>query len=101
MTSEQIIDHTKKWILDVVIGCDLCPFAAHVVKQQTIFYKVETSIDTNICLDSFVDEMQRLDNNENIETSFLIFSDAVEKFDDYLYLLSHAEKLLKRNGYEG
>ncbi len=101
MTSDQIIDQTKKWIVDVVIGCNLCPFAAHVVKQQTIFYKVETSIDQDVCLDSFVYEMQRLDTNETIETSFLIFPHAFEKFDDYLYLLSRAEKLLKRNGYEG
>jgi len=101
MTTEQIIDQTKKWILDVVIGCNLCPFAANVVKQQSIFYKVETSMDPDVCLDSFVSEMQRLDNNEIIETSFLIFPNGFEKFDDYLFLLSLAEKLLKRNGYEG
>ena len=101
MSAEQIIDQTKKWILDVVIDCNLCPFAAHVVKQQTIFYKVETSTDVDVCLDSFLNEMQRLDNDETIETSFLILPCAFEKFDDYLYLLSLAEKLLKRHGYEG
>ena len=101
MTPEQIIEQTKKWIVDVVIGCNLCPFAAQVVKQQTIFYKVETSIDQDVCLDSFVYEMQRLDTNESIETTFLIFPRAFEKFDEYLNLLSLAEKLLKRNGYEG
>ena len=101
MTSQQIIDQTKKWILDVVIGCNLCPFAANVVKQQTIFYKVETSVDSDVCLDSFVSEMQRLDNDETIETSFLIIPNGFEKFVDYLSLLSLAEKLLKRNGYEG
>ncbi len=101
MTAEQIIDRTKKWILDVVIDCNLCPFAARVVKQQTIFYKVETSADPDVCLDSFLYEMQRLDADESIETSFLIFPEAFEKFDDYLNLLSLAEKLLKRNGYEG
>jgi len=101
MTDEQIIDRTKKWIVDVVIGCNLCPFAANVVKQQTIFYKVETSRDQNTCLDSFEYEMERLDNDEMIETSFLIFPNAFEKFDDYLRLLSLAEKRLKQKGYEG
>jgi uncharacterized protein len=101
MTSEQIIDKTKKWIVDVVIGCNLCPFAASVVKQQAIFYKVETSTDMNICLDSFAHEMERLDNNASIETSFLISPNAFEKFDDYLNLVALAENLLKRNGYEG
>lgn len=101
MSSEQIIDQTKRWIVDVVIGCDLCPFAANVVKQRTIFYKVETSTDRHKCLDSFVQEMVRLDNNETIETSLLIFPNTFEKFDDYLDLLSQAEKLVKEKGNEG
>ena len=101
MTSEQIVDRTKKWIIDVVIGCNLCPFAANVVKQQAIFYKVEAGIDMDTCLTSFVHEMQRLDSDATIETSFLIFPNAFKKFDDYLQLVSLAEKLLKRKGYEG
>jgi len=101
MESQQIIDQTKKWIVDVVIGCNLCPFAAPVVKQQAIFYQVETTTDLDASLDSFEKEMKRLDDDETIETSFLIFPNAFEKFDDYLYLLSLAEKLIKRKGYEG
>jgi len=55
----------------------------------------------DVCLDSFVQEMERLDNDEGIETSFLIFPNTFQKFDDYLDLLSLAEDRLKRNGYEG
>ena len=89
----QIIEQTKKWINDVVIGCNFCPFAAQVVKQQTVFYKVENTTSVNICLQSFMKELARLDNDESIETSFLIFPDAFAKFDDYLELVSMAEKL--------
>ena len=101
MNPEQIIDITKKWIIDVVIGCNFCPFAANVVKQKTIFYKVEEDTDIETCLDSFAQEMERLDNDSTIETSLLIFPNAFQQFDDYLDLLSLAEKLLKRKGYEG
>ena len=101
MSSEQIIEQTKKWIVDVIIGCNFCPFAAQVVKQQTIFYQVEMSANLDTCLESFVHEMERLDNDETIETSFLILPNGFEKFDDYLYLLSLAEELLKRKDYEG
>ena len=101
MGSEQIIGKTKKWIVDVVIGCNFCPFAANVVKQETIFYKVEESARIDTCLDSFLHEMKRLDNDASIETIFLIFPNAFQKFDDYLDLVSLAEDLLKRNGYEG
>jgi hypothetical protein len=71
------------------------------VKQQTIFYKVEENTEIDACLDSFVYEMKRLDNDATIETSFLIFPNAFQKFDDYLELVSLAENRLKRNGYEG
>jgi len=101
MNPEQIIDRAKKWIIDVVIGCNFCPFAANVVKQQTIFYKVEENTDVKTCLASFVQEMERLDNDPTIETILLIFPNAFQQFDDYLDLLSLAEKLLKRKGYEG
>ena len=101
LDTQQVIDRTKKWIVDIVIGCNLCPFAANVVKQQSVFYRVETSIDLIACLDSFEYEMKRLDNDESIETSFLIFPNAFEKFDDYLYLVSLAEQSLKRKDYEG
>jgi len=101
MNPEQRIDRTKKWIIDVVIGCNFCPFAANVVKQKTIFYKVEEDTDIETCLDSFAQEMERLDNDSTIETSLLIFPNAFQQFDDYLDLLSLAEKLLKRKGYEG
>ena len=101
MNSKQVIDRTKKWIIDVVIGCNFCPFAANVVKQQAIFYKVEENTDVKACLASFVLEMERLDNDPAIETSFLIFPNAFQQFDDYLDLISLAEELLKRKGYEG
>jgi len=101
MTAEQIIDRTKKWIVDVVIGCNFCPFAANVVKQQTVFYKVEENTEMDACLDSFVYEMKRLDNDVTIETTFVIFPNTFKKFSEYLDLLSLAEDRLKRNGYEG
>lgn len=98
-TSEQIIEQTKKWITDVVIGCNFCPFAAKVVRQQTVFFKVETAAAVNVCLESFLQEVTRLDKDETIETSFLIFPDTFKNFDDYLDLVSVAENLLKQYGY--
>ncbi len=95
------ITQTKKWIKDVVIGCNFCPFAAQVVKQKTVFYKVETATTTDISLDSFLQEVKRLDNDDTIETSFLIFTNTFKSFDDYLGLVSMAEKLLKQKGYNG
>ncbi|MGB4844335.1 MAG: DUF1415 domain-containing protein [Ferruginibacter sp.] len=100
-TADEVIKQTSKWITEVVIGCNFCPFAASVVKQKKVYYRVEDSVDPEICLTSFTQEINRLDNDENIETSFLILYAATEKFDDYLDLVATAERLLKQEGYEG
>jgi hypothetical protein len=98
---EQAIGQTKKWINDVIIACNFCPFAAKVVKQQTVYYKVENSNKSKICLDTFLNEMIRLDGDATIETSFLIFPHSFEEFVDYLDLVALAEKLIFDKGYEG
>jgi uncharacterized protein len=76
-------------------------FAPLVINQQTVFFKVETATATNICLEVFLQEVTRLDNDESIETSFLIFTDAVKSFNHYLDMVSVAEKLLKQYKYDG
>lgn len=101
ITDERVILQTKKWIKDIVIGCNFCPFAAKAVKLQTIFYKVENTSIPEICLETFMQEVTRLDNDDTIETSFLIFTNNFNCFDDYLSLVSMAEKLLKQKGYNG
>lgn len=100
-STEQIIAHTKNWIIDVVIGCNFCPFASREVKNNSIHYQVEIATDLNACLQSFMKECERLDNNGNIETTLLIFPLAFQNFEDYLNLLEVAQKLLKKEGYEG
>src|SRR6476661_3538993 len=96
--AQQIIDQTKKWINDVVVGCNFCPFAANTIKQQRVHYQVETSASAGICLDSLLREMKRLDEDLTIETTFLIFPDSFKQFDEYLNIVALAEKLLKQHG---
>jgi len=100
-TPQQIIDQTKKWIIDVVVGCNFCPFAANPMKQQRVHFQVETSSSSSVCMEALLQELKRLDDDINIETTFLIFPDKFKAFDDYLRLVTEAEKLLKQHGYEG
>ncbi|MHA4807248.1 DUF1415 domain-containing protein [Flavitalea flava] len=100
-TTDKVIEQTRTWIDTVVVGCNFCPFAAREVKQRTIYYQVEPAIDKKTCLESFMKECLRLDREESIETSFLILTNGFQQFDDYLDLVSLAEELLKKSGYEG
>ena len=86
-SSTQIILQTKKWITDVVIGCNFCPFAAREIKQNKVHYQVEHATALNVCLESFLQECVRLDNDKMIETTLLIFPNAFQAFDDYLNLV--------------
>jgi len=95
------IEQTKKWIKNVVVGCNFCPFASKVIKQQAIHYQIEKSMDLNTCLEAVLTEAGRLDNKSHIVTSFLIFPNSFELFDRYLHFLSLSEKLFKKKGYNG
>lgn len=100
-TTEQVIAQTKKWITDVVIGCNFCPFAAREIKRNTVNYIVEESNDIATCLHTFIQECIRIDNDAATETSFIIYPNAFEDFEEYLDLVSLAEALIERENYEG
>jgi len=99
--NEIIINQTKKWIEQVVIGCNFCPFAAKEFTHDTIAYRVESSRDLKICLQAFLQECEKLRDNAAIATSFLIFETAFTKFRDYLDFVALVEKHLRKHGYEG
>lgn len=101
MDAAIIITQTQKWITNVVVGCNFCPFAAKEVKNNTIFYTVETASDKATCLKTLSTELERLDSNATIATSFLIVPNGYSNFYDYLQLVELSEKLIKKLGYEG
>ena len=101
VTKELVINQTKKWINDIVVGCNFCPFAAREIKQNTIHYEVEHSTDIEACLHAFLNECTRLNMEKNIETTLLIFPNTFKRFDNFLDAVSLAEKLLKQEGLEG
>ena len=100
-TTDKIILQTRKWISDVVIGCNFCPFAAREIKNNAVHFQVETARDLASCLNSLLEECRRLDRSKEIETTLLIFPDAYASFEDYLNLVDQAEKLIRKKGYEG
>lgn len=100
-TTAQIIEQTRKWITDVVIACNFCPFAAREVKRNSIHYQVETGAGIENGLTALLHECKRLDDQPDIETILLIFPKAFADFNEYLDLVGLAEKLLKKKSYEG
>jgi hypothetical protein len=100
-TCPKIIEQTKKWIADVVVACHFCPFAAQVIKEEKVHYEVATDTAMESCLSAVLRELTRLDDDNTIETTFLIFPGAFAQFDDFLGLVALAEQRLKQKGYGG
>ncbi len=101
MEKEQVIIITKKWIDNVVIGCNFCPFAAREVQRDSIHYQVEESKDNATCLLTLISECERLDKETAVETTFIIFLHHLQSFQHFLDFLSLSNKLLKKQLYEG
>lgn len=99
--TELIIAQTKKWITDVVVGCNFCPFAAKELKRNTVHYKVLANATPVTALEAVLALLRHLDDSDNVETSFLILPDSFPLFDAYLDLVDLAEKLLAKENYEG
>jgi hypothetical protein len=101
ISPDQIIAQTKKWIASVVIACNFCPFAAREMKHNSVHYQVEPCTAIRECLDVFLQECKRLDEDDSIVTTLLIFPNGFSNFDDFLSLVGEAEDLLEANDYEG
>ena len=101
MEKEQVIEITKNWISQVVIGCHFCPFAAREMQRDTIRYYVEESEAKETCLATLITECERLNTDYTIETILVIFTQIATSFRSYLDLVGLSEKLLKKQNYEG
>ena len=95
------IEHTKKWIRDVVVGCNFCPFAGREMVRGSIHFIVLEHAGTDEVLKVALSAMQQLDEDSSIETTLLILPNSFESFDDYLDLVENAEAILEKEGYEG
>ena len=96
-----VIERTKNWIRDIVIGLNFCPFARNPFKEELILYKVDSSSDKPAALESFISTCNYLEENPAMETALLIFPNGFSDFEEYLDLVDLSEKLLKAEGFEG
>ena len=100
-SKENVIAHTIKWISDVVVGCNFCPFAAREIKRNSIAYEVFFSGGITECLQALLNAFHKLDQETEVETLFIIMPGSFSSFGSYLQLVERSEKLLKDKGYEG
>lgn len=100
MNKEQLIAQTKKWITDVVVGCNFCPFAQREVKRESIVFEVVVGKKAAV-LQALLNALEGMNRQPEVETMFLLLPQNFARFSDYLLLVRAADVLLKKAGYEG
>lgn len=96
-----LINHTQKWLSNVVIQYSLCPFAKREHDNNRIHYEVIETADIYTQLDQIMTQCNALDEDATRETSLLIFPFGLSDFEGYLEMLDISTALLKSEGYEG
>lgn len=97
------IAQVARWLNQVVIGLNLCPFAAKPTGENRVRLVVSDARDDEDLLQDLQREMELLDakSAQGLETTLLIIPHHLLDFFDYNQFLSWAEKLIKRNGWTG
>ncbi len=99
--TQAVIQQTKKWIDEIVIGLNLCPFAAQPFNDNRIEYIVSQNNNTEQDLQELAVCFSILENRVEVETILLIFPQDYKPFDDYLELLYLANLLLDDLNFSG
>ena len=103
MQTEPAITATRCWIQRVVVGLQLCPFAAQPLQQGRIRYQVCDASDGDAIyaalLTEFIDFLRL--PAEQAETALFIVPQGLERFEDYLDLLHAAEAGIDATGLNG
>jgi uncharacterized protein len=97
----QIIEAVSTWLDQVVIGLNLCPFAAKPHKEGRVRISLVWVDDDEALLAELKSECELLQRQTQIETSLLVLPIHLQNFWDYNQFLIWANQLLRREGYEG
>lgn len=102
MQEDQIIQSVSTWLQEVVIGLNLCPFAAKPFLEKKVRILVSKAKDEDQLLAELRAECEYLRETQGrVETSLIVIADQLQDFWDYRQFLQWANQLLRREGYEG
>lgn len=92
-----------RWLDDVVIGLNLCPFAKKPRSNQQIKVVVSQQRKNKALLNAFVQELELLAKTPPEQTDTTVFAASHHLYDfyDYLDFLDLAQTKLEQLGFEG
>lgn len=94
---QDVVERTRRWLEQMVVGLNLCPFSSSVIARDQVYFAVCDATTDARLKQFYVTELQRLlgANEKDVATSLLMFTQGLEEFDDYLDLLDWFQQLLE------
>jgi hypothetical protein len=103
MDNPAVLATVARWLNEVVIGLNLCPFSAKPAGENRVRFFVSDATDDEVLLQDLQREMELLDQKpaSEIETTLVIVPGHLRDFLDYNQFLNWTDQLLKRNRWVG
>lgn len=90
-----------RWLDEVVIGEQLCPFAKKPRNQDKVYLHISNAKTHEATLAIVAKQLSYLTENPEIDTTLLALAHGYEDFFDYLDIVDAAQTLLEDLGFEG
>lgn len=99
----QIIDDIERWLDEVVIGLNLCPFAARPRSEGRVRIAISQATNEEQLLDDLQHELEHLADTpvSELETTLLAIPHMLADFADYNDFLDAVDLWLEGFGWEG
>lgn len=99
----QIIDDIERWLDEVVIGLNLCPFAARPRREGRVRIAISQATNEEQLLDDLQHELEHLADTpvSELETTLLAIPHMLADFADYNDFLDAVDLWLEGFGWEG
>lgn len=101
MNQQAVVQATRRWVEDVVIDLNLCPFARRELINNRIRFAVTDVQTPDALLGDLQRELMKLVDDDRIETTLLVHPGVLQDFHDYNDFLSVADGLLEILELEG
>ncbi|WP_187992933.1 DUF1415 domain-containing protein [Vibrio harveyi] len=98
-----LTEQVDQWLNDVVIGLNLCPFAAKPQRNKQIKIFVSEASQEEGLLEDILLQLIELSNTEpeKLETTLVVVPNMLQDFWDYNFFIDWVEGLIKQQDWEG
>ncbi|WP_274023187.1 DUF1415 domain-containing protein [Vibrio parahaemolyticus] len=98
-----ITQQVDQWLNDVVIGLNLCPFAAKPQRNKQIKIFVSEATQEAALLEDILLQLIELSTTEpeKLETTLVVVPNMLQDFWDYNFCIDWVEGLIKQQDWEG